>query len=123
VRVRWWVAYAFLLPALVGLVTFRLVPIGIALVGSFSRTTLLGETVYEGLANYQGLAADPTFWASLRTTLLFNLIINPFQVVCAFALALLVLRPSPGVVIFRTAFFLPMTVSIALTGIIWMLML
>lgn len=122
-RVRWWIAYGFLLPALLGLATFRLVPIGIALVGSFFGTTLRGETVFAGAANFARLAADPAFWSSLETTLLFNLVINPFQVVCAFALALLVFRPGPGVVAFRTAYFLPMTVSIALTGVIWMVML
>ena len=120
---RWWVPFAFLAPALIGLATFRFAPIVIAAVGSFYGTTLRGESVFLGLRNYTELFADPAFWSTLSTTLIFNLIINPFQVVCALCLALLVERPTRFVDIFRASFLLPMTVSIALTSIIWAIML
>jgi multiple sugar transport system permease protein len=118
-----WVPYAFLLPALLGLGIFRLVPIGIALSGGFFGTTLMGETMFVGLRNYADLLSDPTIWNSVRVTLIFNLLINPFQVAVAFALAMLVFRPTPGVTFFRAAYFMPMCVSIAVAGVIWMIML
>ena len=120
---RWWVPFAFLAPALVGLVTFRFAPIVIAAVGSFYGTTLRGESVFLGWRNYSELFVDPAFWSTISTTLIFNLIINPFQVVCAMCLALLVERPTRFVDVFRASFLLPMTVSIALTSIIWSIML
>jgi len=120
---RWWVPFAFLAPALVGLAIFRFAPIVIAAVGSLFGTTLRGESVFLGLRNYTELFADPSFWSTVSTTLIFNLIINPFQVVCAMGLALLVERPTRFVHIFRASFLLPMTVSIALTSIIWAIML
>ena len=122
-KARWWVPFAFLAPALIGLITFRFVPIVIAAVGSFFGTTLRGESFFLGLRNYAELFADPAFWSTISTTLFFNLIINPFQVVCAMCLALLVERPTRFVDIFRASFLLPMTVSIALTSIIWAIML
>ena len=122
-RVPLWIPAAFLAPALLGLLVFRLGPILIALVGGFTGTTLRGDTVYVGLRNYADLAEDPTFWSSIRVTLLFNLIVNPFQICCAMGLALLVLRPTRGVALFRAAYLLPMTVSIALTSVIWTILL
>lgn len=118
-----WVPFAFLAPALAGLLLFRVVPIGIALVGGFFGTSLTGETVFRGGANYAGLAADPAFWDSVRVTLLFNLIINPLQVVLAFLLALLMAKPGRGVGALRTALLLPITMSIALTSVLWSILL
>lgn len=120
---RWWVPYAFLAAAVAGLITFRFVPIIIALVGSLYSTTIRGDTMFSGLKNYLELLDDPSFWSSVWITLLFNLVINPFQVVCALGLALLVRRPTRFVNVFRAAFLLPMTVSIAITSVLWGLLL
>jgi multiple sugar transport system permease protein len=117
------VVLLFLAPALLGLLAFRLLPIGTALVGSLYGETLAGDTVWRGLGNYERLWGDPNVWASLRVTLLFNLIINPFQVLVAFGLALLVFRPGPFIGLFRVAFFLPMTLSVGLTAILWDILL
>jgi multiple sugar transport system permease protein len=113
----------FLLPALIGLAVFRLAPIGISVLGSLYGETLAGEQVWRGLGNYARLWDDPSFWRSVRVTLLFNLVINPLQVLLAFGLALLVFRPGRLIVFFRTAFFLPMTLSIGLTAILWDILL
>src|SRR5690554_2078573 len=118
-----WTPYAFLLPALLGLVIFRVIPIGVAFVNSLYRTTLRGEAVFTGFTHYERLIANPDFWNSVRVTFIFNLIANPLQVALALGLALLVLRPTRGVALFRTAYFVPMTVSIAVTAILWNLLL
>jgi multiple sugar transport system permease protein len=118
-----WLPFAFLAPALIGLFVFRLMPIGMSVVGSLTAETIRGDTVYVGLRNYIELYEDPSFWNTIRVTLIFNLIINPFQIVCAMGLALLVRRPSRFVDVFRMTFIMPMTVSIALTSIIWSILL
>ncbi|MCB9969304.1 MAG: sugar ABC transporter permease [Geminicoccaceae bacterium] len=123
IRERGWIPLLFLAPALIGLIVFRLAPIGIAIVGGFLQQTLRGETVFAGLANYLDLATDPVFWNSVRVTLLFNVLINPFQVVVALGLALLVFRPGPGVTFFRAAYFLPMCVSLAIVSVLWNILL
>jgi ABC-type sugar transport system permease subunit len=78
---------------------------------------------YAGLANYLAVFSDGHFWHAVRTTFHFNLVINPLQISLALGLAMLVNRQVPGIGFFRTAYFLPMTVSIALTSIIWGLIL
>jgi multiple sugar transport system permease protein len=120
---RWWVPFAFLAPAFAGLLLFRFVPIGIAVVGSLFGATIRGEPIFAGLANFQELFADDAFWHAVKITLIFNLIINPLQVVCAMALALLVRRPTRFVELFRAAFLVPMTVSLAITSVIWAILL
>ena len=120
---RWWVPYAFLAPALVGLLVFRFAPIGIAVVGSLFAANIRGDTFFVGLKNFAELFEDPSFWSVIKVTLWFNLIINPFQICCALGLAMLVRRPTRFIDIFRASFLLPMTVSIALTSIIWSIML
>ncbi|HMK80544.1 MAG TPA: sugar ABC transporter permease [Xanthobacteraceae bacterium] len=120
---RRWIPYAFLAPAFIGLVIFRFTPICLALSGSFFGQSIRGASIFVGLKNYAELIGDPSFWSTVSTTLIFNLIINPFQVVCALALAMLVRRPTKLVDVFRAAFLLPMTVSIALTSILWSILL
>jgi multiple sugar transport system permease protein len=120
---RWWVPYAFLAPALAGLILFRFAPIVIAVVGSVFGNTIRGDTFFVGMKNYAELLDDPAFWSTIKTTLVFNLMINPLQIFCAMCLALLVRRPTRFIDVFRASFLLPMTVSIALTSIIWSIML
>jgi len=122
-RVKWWVPFGFLLPAFAGLIVFRVVPIWLAAVGSVYETTIRGDTVFRGLANYSDLWADEGFWQSVKITLIFNLIINPFQVGCAMVLALLVQRPTRFIAAFRVGFLLPMTISVAITFVIWAILL
>ncbi len=118
-----WVPYAFLAPALLGLFVFRVLPVLLSLGGGFTGTGLTGETSFQGIDNYAALVTDPEFWNSVRVTLLFNVVINPLQVALAFALALLMARPGRGVGTLRTALLLPITVSIALTSVLWNLLL
>jgi len=122
-REPWSTVAWFLAPALLGLALFRLAPIAIALVGGFTGTRLTGETVWVGLRNYRRLVEDPSFWNAVEVTLLYNLIVNPLQIVISFGLALLVLRPTPLVPFFRAAYMAPMTVSLSLTSILWAILL
>ncbi|MEN5084037.1 sugar ABC transporter permease [Bosea sp. TWI1241] len=116
-------AALFLAPALLGLLVFRLAPIAVAGIGALYRENLEGDQAFVGLANFASLFADDSFWHALRTTLLFNIIINPLQIAIAFGMALLVLKPGRGITFFRAAFFLPMTLSIGLTAVLWSMLL
>ena len=118
-----WAPYAFVAPAFLGLFLFRFIPIGLSGFGSVFSENLRGDMVFVGLKNYIDLMEDPSFWNTMRVTLIFNLIINPFQICCAMALAMLVRRPTQWIDLFRLGFLMPMTISIALTSIIWSILL
>jgi multiple sugar transport system permease protein len=118
-----WTLYLFLAPAMIGLLIFRLIPIVIAIGGSLTGTSLMGDVRFVGLENFDNLVTDPDFWRSLRVTLVFNLIINPLQVVVAFAMAMLVFEPGRGIWFYRTLLVLPMAVSTGLSAVLFSLFL
>ncbi|MGG5822466.1 carbohydrate ABC transporter permease [Falsiroseomonas sp. HW251] len=122
-KVPAWVALAFILPALACIVTFRVTPIFVSAGGSLMTTSLTGERVFAGLANYGALVATPEFWNSLRVTILFNAIITPAQVGFSFVMALLVLERFPGLAAFRTIFVLPYCISLATASLIFIVLM
>ncbi len=115
--------YLFIGPAVGGLLVFRVYPMVLALWQSLHTQTLDGLQRFVGLANYLAIFSDPQVWNAARVTAVFNLLVNPLQIVLALGLALLVNRQVPAIGIFRTAYFLPMTVSLTITAIIWNLVL
>ncbi len=115
--------FLFLFPAMLGLAVFRLAPVLIAIVGGFFSQTIRGDTIFVGMLNYTNLFSDDGFWNSLKVTILFNVILNPIQIFLAFILAMLVLKPSPGISVLRTTYVLPMTVAASITATIWNILL
>jgi ABC-type sugar transport system permease subunit len=124
-RREWWVPYAFLAPALLGLLVFKLVPIGYALKQSvYGATFAFGASVsFVGLTQYQQLFSDPTFSHALLVTVIFNAIINPLQTALALALALLVNRRFRGIGFFRSLYFIPVGISLAVASVVWGILL
>jgi len=119
------VAFFFLAPAMIGLVLFRIYPIGLSLVKSLFAVNYSQGTSesFAGLKNYIGILKDKYFWESLIVTLKLNLFINPIQIFCAFAIALLISKNSLSNRIFRTLFLIPLGVSVAVASSIWGILL
>lgn len=119
-----WVPYLFLLPALAGLLLFKIYPIFDGFIQSLHTTNFLtGMKKFIALDNYTALFQDPVFWNSLKVTLWFNLIINPLQVVLAFGLAILLNAGIKRIAIFRGINFIPVAVSVPTACILWSIML
>jgi ABC-type sugar transport system permease subunit len=116
-----WTPYLFLLPAIVLLVLWRLVPLVAGLRESFYGNALNLTTgrQWVGLENFRYLFDDPTFWKSVRVTLVFNAIINPVQVALAVVLAVFVNQKVPGIAFFRTVLLLPIAISINIAALAW----
>src|SRR5690242_12972936 len=73
------VAWAFILPSLIGLVVFVLIPSFRGLLLSFTNSDLLTRADFVGTDNYQKLINDPQFWSSMRITLGYVLMNIPVQ--------------------------------------------
>ena len=106
-------ALVFLAPALAMLILTRIAPTVDTLVASFD------DDGAWSLANYAGLLVSPSFRESVVTTLVFNLIINPLQVLLAYGLAVVLAQRLPGVGLWRTLIFLPMAVPPVVSSIVW----
>ncbi|MEM7111476.1 MAG: sugar ABC transporter permease [Chloroflexota bacterium] len=93
------VALAFLLPSLIGFITFYAVPAVRGLFISFTDWNLLTEPTNVGLANYRTLLSDPEFGNSLRVTLQYVLWNIPFQTSIAVVIAVMMDRLTKSTIV------------------------
>jgi raffinose/stachyose/melibiose transport system permease protein len=113
-------AIPLLLPALAIYALFSLLPILLTFWLSFTDSRGLNtEANFVGLTNYGRAAADPIVWQSLVHT--FQWLLGHLLMAggLGLVLALLISRLKLTRVFFRTAFFLPHLVSLAVVGVIW----
>lgn len=108
-----------LLPSLVGMFTFLMLPIGASFVLSFSRWDLIGPIHWVGFDNYLKAIADPAVLGALRNTLGFILGYLPTVVAIALGLALLLNRRLKGRTFFRAVYFVPVVTSWVAVSLIW----
>jgi multiple sugar transport system permease protein len=115
-----WVPYIFLAPALLLILAFRFFPAIQGLRESMFTTSFVSNTgkVFAGLDNYKTIFSDPTFIQSVRVTILFNLIVNPVQILLALGLAMLVNQKVRGMTFFRSILLLPVAVSLNISSVV-----
>jgi sn-glycerol 3-phosphate transport system permease protein len=121
---RWrteWLEMAILLtPGVLLLGFFVVLPAIEAFILSFQREGLLGRNrVFVGLENYLEIFRTSENLKSAWQSLYFALIVAPLEIVLAFAAALLIARPFPGVALYRTLFFLTTAVPTGVAAIAW----
>jgi multiple sugar transport system permease protein len=116
------IAYLFLFPAIGGLALFIAYPIVHSVIGSTQQEhfTHSGFTNgFVGFGNYSDLFHSSAFWHSLKITLIFNLVTNPFQIAVALALALFVNSDIRGLRFYRAAIVLPLAISLPVAAVVW----
>jgi multiple sugar transport system permease protein len=84
---------------------------------------LFSPPVWYGLRNYARLLSDPLFWQSLRVTLTYAGLVVPLSMAIGLALALLLQQRLKGISLYRAAFYLPSTVPIVATTVLWIWLL
>lgn len=109
--------YLLVLPALALIIIFKMYPIVLNI-----WVSLRWKDSFS-VINYFNIITDNAFWKSLWITLKFNLILTPLQIVISLGMALLVSRKIKGIGFFRTIYYLPVTISITVAGIMWNMML
>ncbi len=100
-----------LLPSLVGMSAFYILPVVSSFVLSFSKWDLLTPIQWIGFGNYVAALADPAVQQALRNTLLFILGYLPSVVAIGLGLALLLNRKLKGRTVFRAIYFVPVVTS------------
>ncbi|RPE74283.1 MULTISPECIES: carbohydrate ABC transporter permease [unclassified Frondihabitans] len=115
-------ASAFLLPNVLMLALFTLLPLVYAFVISFQSLDSLGWTTWAGFGNYVTMVTDPVFWRSMANTGVFTLFTVPVGMAIGLAIAVLLNGVLPGRTVFRSIIFLPLVVSGVATGVLgaWM---
>jgi multiple sugar transport system permease protein len=114
-------AALFLVPTVVLIVVLRIVPTVSAIADS-TRSGLPGSLAapeFVGFDVFAKMFSSESFWNSVTQTLIFNVIVNPLQILIALALAVLLTRNIPGRGLWRTLIFLPAAVPLAGSTIVW----
>lgn len=114
---RW--GWLFVLPALVGICLFTLLPALGSLGLSLTRWDLLGAPEWVGLGNYLDLLGDPLFYQVMGQTGLFVALYVVLDLVLACGLALALNQPLKGLAFFRTIYFLPVVTAMVAAAILW----
>ena len=105
-----WLAF-FLLPGLIGLILFTIVPLIASLILTLFQWDLLTPPTFVGFTNFIKLSQDQNFWSALRHTLGFIAGYLPLVIVLSLGMALALHVPLRGIAFIRTAFFLPVVSS------------
>ncbi|QHC60835.1 ABC transporter permease subunit [Rathayibacter sp. VKM Ac-2760] len=115
-------------PAVVWL--FLLIPLAIELawvfwpaINSFylslTRWNGIGDPEFIGFDNFTDLGSDPIFATALVNNVIWVVGFGGLSVAIGLALAVALNKPRRGVGIYRSAIYLPMVFSLAVTGLFW----
>ncbi len=120
VRLEQRLAYRFVAPALLLMLTFTLIPVLVVAFISLTDWKLGAASLsMVGLRNYAELFQDRVFWKSLGNTLAYVAIYVPVSMFLALALALAVEASGKLRVFYRTVFFLPVTTTFVAMAVVW----
>jgi multiple sugar transport system permease protein len=111
--------FVYLLPALIILIVFRIIPILFSVRISLFDWGMAGAKKFLGLQNYIEVLKDPVFWKSLLNTGWFIVISVPLMLFLALLIAVLLNTKIRGLGIYRTIYYLPVVTSIVAVSVVW----
>lgn len=107
-------AYIFLLPSLLGIAVFYVIPYFICIYNSF---TAGGEFV--GFENYAQIFQNRAFLIALRNTMIFTVIAIPLLMIISFLIAKFLLSFKNIKAFFRSAYLMPIVIPAASLVYVW----
>lgn len=110
----------FVLPSLILFGGLLFVSIGFSIYYSTLEWSGIGDGIFIGIRNYIEMFQDMIFQKSVINSMLFAFFTLLFQLPFALFLALLLTSGIKGEGIFRTIYFIPVTLSTVVVGQIWM---
>jgi multiple sugar transport system permease protein len=114
--------YGFLLPQLLGLLLFSLIPLVSVFYLSLASWDGLGPITFVGLQNFIDQFTSPDLHIALLNTLYFTIISVPGGLIIALLVAL-ALNNVPGKTVYRVLYFMPFITGSVAVGVIWSLLL
>lgn len=113
-------AGAFLLPSILGLLAFSLVPIIYSFILSFTQWDIIGAPPkFTGIDNYRQILTTREFWDSFVHTLYFIAVYIPLILVASISVANLLNNNYPGIRMYRVFYFIPVLTSWVAGALIW----
>jgi len=115
---------ALLIPSIVLIAVFIIIPILLMFVLSFYRFSLIEpiKNNFIGLENYSRLILDERFWNSLKVASILGFSTVAFQLIFGITIAILLNSDTPGAKSTRALFILPMTIPPIVGSVMWKLL-
>jgi multiple sugar transport system permease protein len=118
------VGWALILPSLILIVLFGLVPIVWGLVLSFQKASLLSPVrTWVGLRNYRAIPHDPLTRKVAANTIIYTVMFVPISITLALFVASALNRKIRLIRFYRLAVFIPVVASTIATGIMFLWLL
>lgn len=112
--------WLFLLPSIVILMTFLVIPIIEAFQWSFLDYELISNTSeFVGFENFKEIFTDDMFWMAFINTILYVAIVLPLNIFLPMILASLVNQKIRAVGLFRVLYYIPVVTPIVVGAIMW----
>ena len=111
--------YLYILPALIIIIVFRLVPIVLSFIVSFFEWTITGTGDFIGFSNYIRIVNDKEFWQSLLNTFYLVIFIVPISLILSLIFATLLNNVNKLKGFYRSIYFIPTVTSMVAISIIW----
>lgn len=109
----------FILPSMVFVLMFFLVPLVAVLIMSTTNFPLLGDVEYVGLQNYTDMVSDTEFHQTIIQTLIYTVLVTPPLFFVGLGAALLIRRTNKLSSFFRTFFFMPLVIGFGSAAFLW----
>jgi len=109
----------FILPSMVFVLIFFLVPLVAVLIMSSTNFPLLGDVEYVGLQNYADMMSDTEFHQTIIQTLIYTVLVTPPLFFVGLGAALLIRRTNKLSSFFRTFFFMPLVIGFGSAAFLW----
>jgi len=109
----------FILPSMVFVLIFFLVPLVAVLIMSSTNFPLLGDVEYVGLQNYKDMMSDTEFHQTIIQTLIYTVLVTPPLFFVGLGAALLIRRTNKLSSFFRTFFFMPLVIGFGSAAFLW----
>jgi multiple sugar transport system permease protein len=120
---RRWSGMIFVLPYLLLFAVMLILPLGIGLRLSTTKSDLFGVKANVGLENYSRLFTDPVFLKSVGNTFYFVVLTVPALTLIGLGLALVLNNASRWSAVLRGIFFASTVLSVTVVTLIWRLVL
>jgi len=111
--------YLYILPALIIIIVFRLIPIVLSFIVSFFDWSITGVGEFIGFSNYSRLLHDPEFWQSMLNTFYLVIFVVPVSLVSSLFFAALLNNIKALKGFFRSIYFIPTVTSMVAISIVW----
>jgi ABC-type sugar transport system permease subunit len=111
--------FAAIAPSGILLLVFSYFSLGYCIYVSLLKWNMLSSAKYIGMKNYAQLFVNPSFWNSLRVTLVYSLVSVPSCIILGLFVGLILKYAKVWRSFFRVMFFIPVIISMVVASLIW----